>query len=424
MHISQTSAALALALLLTAQAAAEGTPASTHFIQGLVHEAVTKHPKVSAAEARTQAAASAVRGVRLWQDPQIGFGLMAANNMNRQVNGDILASIDQPLPRLSLFKAEKRKAGADELAQKAAQRQTASDMGLSVAQAALELALADEVIRLQAENLTWLQTIVKTAEERAKSPDASATETLRLESELVVRTQTLASAQRQRAQFATTLNLLLVRPPDAPWGALALPVRVDELYSPISLKLRLERDNPQLNAMRYQVEEAQAEAEAARARKKPMFSVGTQYFTYSRGTINDSMLVLGFKMTLPWFNRSAYKADIERAENLRAASQRDLDASQRELYTQLTALITEAKNQEQLNEAYTHEVLPRSEKTLETLRSAWVSSKATLLEVLDARRLLLDARLEQKRALAARHAASYSLMALTGTLGQPHSSKP
>jgi outer membrane protein TolC len=416
MHITPSIAALALALAATAQAADSTTPASPIFIQRLVSEAVTKHPKVGAAEARTQAATSAVRGVRLWQDPQVGLGLMAASNVNRQVNGDILASIDQPLPRLSLYKAEKRKANADELAQKATQRQTANELGLSVAQAVLELALADEVIRLQAENLAWLGTIVKTAEERAKNPNATATETLRLESEFAVRAQTLASARRQRTQFATTLNLLLVRPPETPWAPLILPVQAEEIFNSIALKVRLERDNPQLDAMRHQVEGAQAEADAARARKKPVFSLGTQYFTYSRGTINDSMLVFGFKMTLPWFNSRVYKADIERAENLQAASQKDLDAEQRELYTQLTALITEAKNQQKLAEAYTDEVLPKTEQALATLQNAWVSSKATLLEVLDARRLLLDARQEQKRALAARHAASYSLSALVGGL--------
>ena len=416
MHINPSIAALALVLAATAQAADSTTPANPTFIQRLVNEAVTKHPKVGAAEARTQAAASAVRGVRLWQDPQVGLGLMAASNVNRQVNGDILASIDQPLPRLSLYKAEKRKANADELAQQATQRQTANELGLSVAQAVLELALADEVIRLQAENLAWLGTIVKTAKERAKNPDATATETLRLESEFAVRTQTLASARRQRAQFATTLNLLLVRPPEAPWASLILPVHAEEIFNSIALKVRLERDNPQLDAMRHQVEGAQAEADAARARKKPVFSLGTQYFTYSRGTINDSMLVFGFKMTLPWFNSRVYKADIERADNLRTATQRDLDAGQRELYTQLTALITEAKNQQQLAEAYADEVLPKSEQALATLQNAWVSSKATLLEVLDARRLLLDARQEQKRALAARHVAAYSLTALIGGL--------
>ena len=68
------------------------------------------------------------------------------------------------------------------------------------------------------------------------------------------------------------------------------------------------------------------------------------------------------------------------------------------------------------------EVLPKTEKTVETLQNAWVSSKATLLEVLEARRALLQARQEQKRALAAQNVATQALAALTGSL-TPSSSR-
>jgi len=64
-------------------------------------------------------------------------------------------------------------------------------------------------------------------------------------------------------------------------------------------------------------------------------------------------------------------------------------------------------------------VLPKTEKTVETLQNAWVSSKATLLEVLEARRALLQARQEQKRALAAQNVATQALSALTGSLVTP-----
>jgi len=120
------------------------------------------------------------------------------------------------------------------------------------------------------------------------------------------------------------------------------------------------------------------------------------------------------RVTLPWFNRSVYQADIDRAENLRDATLGDLAAQQRELYTQLITLITEAQNNQELFDSYSEEVLPKTEKAVETTQNAWVSSKATLLEVLDARRLLLDAQAEQKRALASRHVADQALIAITG----------
>ncbi|MDI1310537.1 TolC family protein [Prosthecobacter sp.] len=399
-------------------AAEDSGAASPAFIRRLVREAEASHPSVQAAAARSQAAASAIGAIRLWEDPQLGLGTLFASNVNRQGNGDISVGIDQMLPRRGLYRAEKSRALAEQQAQQAMQKQTANELGLMVAQAALELALADEVIRLQAENVAWLETIVKTAEERAKNPDATGTETLRLESELSVKKQTLASARRQRTQFATTLNLLLGRPADATWSALSLPPKAQDHASATALKVRLERDNPQLAALRHQTEAAQAESTAAREKRKPAFSVGLQVNTYSQGTLQDTMAMLNFKMTLPWFNRAAYKSDIARADKLHEAAQSDLAAQQRLLYSQLSAFITEARNGQQLVNAYVSEVIPKSEKTVETLQNAWISSKATLLEVLDARRALLEAHMEHERALAAWQVALQNLAALTGGFTQ------
>lgn len=412
MHTSFYWTALTLALAITAHAD-EVTPL---LLNRLIQEAVTTHPSIEAAQARTQAATSAIDAVRLWEDPQLGLGTLFASQINRQGNGDILAGIDQMLPRPKLYQAEKRRAAAEQQVQQAARRQTANELALSVAQVTLELALADEVVRLQTENVGWLQTIVKTAEERAKSPDATATETLRLESELAVQTQTLAAAKRQRSQFATTLNLLLGRSVDHNWQPLSLPVQAQAVASAVALKVRLERNNPRLDALRHQAEGAQAQADAAREKRKPVFSAGVQVYGYSQGNSSDMMTMVTLKMSLPWFNRSVYKADIARAESQRDAAQSDLAAEQRLLYTQITSMLTHAENNRRLAEAYTSEVLPKSEKTVETLQNAWVSSKATLLEVLEARRALLQARQEQKRALAAQNVAAQALAALTGSL--------
>ncbi|MDZ4288754.1 MAG: TolC family protein, partial [Prosthecobacter sp.] len=326
MHSSKILPALALALALTAHAEGPAMPATNSFINRLIAEAVSSHPSIEAAEARTQAATAAISAVRLWEDPQLGLGLTAARRSMRMDDGDIFAGFEQMLPRPGLYRAEKRRATAEQHVQQATRRQTAAELGLSVAQAVLELALADELIRLQGENLVWLQTIVKTAEERAKNPDATASESLRLESELALRTQMLASLKRQRGQFMTSLNFLLGRAADASWKPLALDDRTSQLATATALKVRLENGNPQLAAMRHQVEGAQAEADAAREKRKPVVSVGVETNTYSGGDFRSAMFAL--KVTLPWFNRSAYAADIARAESLRDATRGDLAAQQ------------------------------------------------------------------------------------------------
>ena len=409
-------------LTATASAESEAPALSSTLITRLVNEAMTNHPSVAAAQARTEAAAAAIGAVRLWEDPQLGLGFTLARRSMRADDGDLRLGVEQMLPRRGLYEAEKRKAVAEQQIQQAGQRQTANDLGLSVAQTLVELALADEVIRLQADNLSWLQTIVGVAEERAKNPDGTATETLRLESELAMRTQTLASAKRQRAQKARTLNLLLGRTSEQPWQPLTLPDQTKESPGVAALKTRLENANPQLAALRHQIEGAQAEADAAREKRKPILSVGVETSTYSGGDFRDAMF--GLKVSLPWFNRSAYQANLARAEKLQEASRGDLAAHQLVLNNQLFGLLTEVENNRQFVSAYRNEVLPKSEKAVETLQGAWVSSKATLLEVLDARRTLLEARQEQKRALAAEHAALQSLTNLTGGFTPTISKKP
>ncbi|HRE84592.1 MAG TPA: TolC family protein, partial [Opitutaceae bacterium] len=293
---------VALLLAVSAQADDSPTRVTPEYIKRLIGEAVASHPSIEAAEARSQAANSAINAVRLWEDPQLGLGATAARRSMRMDDGDIMVGLDQMLPRKGLFRAEKRRATAEQQVRQATRQQTEAELGLTVGQTVLELALADELIRLQSENLDWLKTIVGIAGERAKNPDASATESLRLESELALRTQNLASLKRQRLQYAATLNLLLSRSTDTAISALALDNNPSRLTNAIALRERLEQNNPQLAAMRHQAEGAQAEADAAREKRKPVISVGVETNTYSGGDFRDAMFAV--RVTLPWFNRS------------------------------------------------------------------------------------------------------------------------
>lgn len=392
------------------------------YLNNLMNEAVTKHPKIEAAEARSRAATQAIHAVRLWQDPELGLGITAADRSMRQDEGDIRVVFDQMLPRQGLYQAEKRRATAGQKMQVAERQASANELALVVAQTAIEVALADDTLRLQEEELRWLETSVKTAQERARNPDATSVEPLRLESELAVRFQKWETAKRQRAQMAKTLNLLLLRDPESTWPVLTLADQQTRPVSAAALRTELEKNNPRLLAMRHQVEAAQAETDAAKEKKKPVFSMGVETNIYSGGDFRDAMFMI--KMSLPWFNRSAYKADIAQAENLKRAAEGDLLSQTLEFHNQLNGLLTEAENNARRSEAYQTKVIPKSQLAVESMENAWISSKATLTEVLDARRALLEVRQEQKRAAAAQQAALQSISAITGSLVKNRGGQP
>ncbi len=397
--------------------AGEPATAGPAFLEGLVQEALSNHPSILAAQARADAARAATGSVRLWDDPKLSLGARAADEAMRRDDGDLFLGVDQMLPRPRLYEAEKRKAAAAQAAEAATRAATANDLGRSVTQAALELALADALIRIQTEDLALLDTMVQAATERAKNPNANAADTLRLESEEATRRQALDSAHLLRKQLSTNLNLWLGRPSSDHWESLALPHQPPALPSASDLLHQLETHNPTLASRRNEVEGSSAESEAARRRRNPALSMEVGTNLYSGGDVRDGMVTLN--VNLPWFNRSAYSADISKAELSQEASRQDLAAEQRRLIAEATALLTEAQNQSRIAHTYGNEILPKSEKALDLMQTAWVGSQATLVEVLDTRRNLLMARQERARALAAGHAAAQGLNALTGGFQAP-----
>ena len=110
-------------------------------------------------------------------------------------------------------------------------------------------------------------------------------------------------------------------------------------------------------------------------------------------------------MTLPWFNNSVYRANTERARQQQVAAEREVEALERKLRGEAVAAHTEAENAARQAGTFSQEVIPRTEKAAESTQIAWISSKASILEVLESRRALLNARLEERRFVAAHRAA-------------------
>lgn len=397
-----------------AKTKANANPVSTALLNSLIAEAVRAHPKTGAARARVVAARQAIDAIPLWEDPMAGAGFMAADKMMRRDDGDIVLGIEQTLPKPGLYRVEKNRAAAEAGMAVAEEGVTASELSLAVARTVIELALSDDLIRLQSAEVDFTRSLVQAAVERSKNPDSTAVESLRLESELALLTQNLEAAVRQRGQTARSLNLLLLRPPESSWGPLTLPTSGANAApsSAAALRVEMERRNPRLLALRQAMDVASAETEASRWKQKPTVSVGVETNTWSGGDFRSAMFSL--KISLPWFNRKTWQAETARRSSLEAAARKDLEAELLEFSTRLTELLTTVENQSRLADSWQNAVIPRAEKSLTALQSAWLSSKSTLLEVLEAQRLLLNARQSCQRAAAAALDARQQLQALAG----------
>jgi len=373
------------------------------YLDTLRAEVRTNHPSVAAAQARVLAADAGVRAVRLWEDPTANAGIMAADREMRADDGDLIFGVEQMLPRRKLYDARKARAGAERAIFEAETRSAALMLETLVAQSVIELALVDEMLAIQTNQLAWLESMAANALEKLKDPMANASEPLRIESEVAQERQKIDTTQRQRIRLARQLNILLGRDTDKAWPNLRLPDSATLTPALADELARLYQVNPMLQALLNTAEAAKSDIEVARRERSPIFSVGVESSVYSGGDFRQA--TVGAKMTLPWFNNSVYRANTDRAVQQQAAAEKEAEALARRLRGEAVAAHTEAETSARQAKTFSEEVIPRTTKAVESTQNAWISSKASILEVLDARRSLLNSRLEERRSVAAHRAA-------------------
>ena len=380
------------------------------FLSMLRAEAARSHPAAAAGKQRAAASGQDLQAVRLWEDPRVGFGFMAANRMMRADQGDLILGIEQTLPKPGLFDAQRRKAAAVHRAEVENARGAVLTAGAEAARNAIELALADESITLQQAQITWLGAMTENARQMATSPMGSNIDALRMETELAKEQQMLESACRNRAGFARKLNLTLGRPLDAPWPALKLPATPPAVPIALAEIARVPHANPQVRAMKEMAGAAAAESGMARRERQPEFSLGLDTSLYSRGDWRSTTVAV--KMSLPWINESSYQAKISSAQNRELAAGHDVEALRREVAAEILTSITDAANAAAQARAYSGEVHDKALQASRAIEAAWISSKAPLTDLLDASRMLFSIRLEQRRFIAMQLAALEQLHTL------------
>ncbi len=265
------------------------------FLASLRTEASRKHPATSAANLRLAAAGGDVRSVHLWDDPMVGLAFEAGDQETRESDGDIHAGFEQYLPKPGLFAAKLTKAEALKRAENEKSRSTSLEIGAEAARAAIELALADESIQLQATQVQWLITMAANARQMAINPNANAIDALRLESELAREKQILQAARLTRESLAQTLNLRLGRPLESQWPILQLsnaPLPVPIAGAEIA---RIPRANPKVRSLRELAAAAQADTRITDRNSLPQISLAVESAQYSGGKFSNA--IVGFKMS-------------------------------------------------------------------------------------------------------------------------------
>ena len=383
------------------------------YLSQLADELRTNNPALRAAYQRTNAAFANLGAVRTWEDPVAKVGGLDARESMRSDEGDIIYGVEQKLPLFGKPKLARRVAEAELATESANVEFQFQQLRVDLARAAFRLAPANEIVAIGEQDLAWLDLIGQTLESRYGAGQATLIEVLQLQNERSNQATALETDRKRLSNEQVTLNRLLNRDLLTPWPRLELP----PLAGPVLFNQRLVnfalRYEPKAQLMRQQIKQAKAAVDMTRRQRMPDVSVGLEARNYSGdGSFRQGMLVLS--MNLPWANSGKYGNDIKREESKLKASEFDLNDYQaglrQEVYL-LTVTIDAARREALL---YRDEILPRNESALESIRAGWESNRSPVRDLLDARRMLLDARLRYARAVAEQYEAMSDLVLCCG----------
>lgn len=346
----------------------------------------------------------------LWVPGQQGFSSYQM--------GNIIYGVEQKLPVFGRPELARDIADAAAAKEKLNVGYETETLRRDLTVALLDLALADESTRLAEEDLVWLETTQAAVDDRFRVGKASQVEWLKIQTERAKAADQLTTTGAMRGRQIAQLNRLLNREMEAPWPAVALP----EISGPVPFDGRLVgaalEFAPKLKVMQQEASQDEAVARLTQRNRLPEVGVGLQARQYSGdGEIREATMSVDF--SLPWINRRNYDADFRRDKaNVRAAQHEaeDYALGIRVEVHHMTVDLDAARRRALL---YRDQIVPLTEQTLQSARTAWEANLGTFQDILEARRMLVENRLELAQARAEQGRDLAELTLLTGIYDLP-----
>ena len=289
-----------------------------------------------------------------------------------------------------------------------------------------DYAYAHTAADLTQQQLDLLRKLEPVVTEKVRA-GASLNALLRLQVEMGKVEDQLGSINQQQLALAAQIRALLALPNDSPlpdpeWVA---PTHRPD-WSAAALSIAVAENHPELKMIAQQLVSAEAREEVARLERYPDLSVGVNYIQVGDPTVNPTTPDAGrdpwgvtLSMSLPiWGARNT--ALRSGAEANRRATIAEQSSRLNTLQADLSVSLSRLDDAHRRLQVYGEDLLDLATQAATNSRAAYQNGGATLLEVIDSERSLLDLRLQHWRAAAEAWRQLVAIQTLTNqpVLGQ------
>jgi outer membrane protein TolC len=248
-----------------------------------------------------------------------------------------------------------------------------------------DYALTAELIRLTENNIQLLQTTATITAARQRSGIGGEADVLKASNDLDLARNDLADMRFQLSIEQAALNALLDRPALMPIPIpQALPSARAIAASDQALLDRAARMNPELLALADEIRARHEDIRLAKLQYVPDFDLSAS--TDLKGM---AQTLLG-QFTIPLVRYDALRAGVAQAEaNLKAAEAMRRQ-NRNDLSAQIISDIYSLRDADRQLELLSHTILPRARQAVTLGRTAYETGNASLLDLLDSQRSLIE----------------------------------
>jgi outer membrane protein TolC len=268
-----------------------------------------------------------------------------------------------------------------------------------------DLALIEELIRIQARNVELLEGLAQSARARVQA-GAGQQDLLKAQIELRMAQNELQNAQAQAASAKAMLNGLLARDAQAPLTIepqLPTPRRVPDDARLLAMGVA---DNPELAALAAEAQGRSDALELARLRYLPDIN---PMFAFT-GEVSQ---MAGAAVMLPT-NLPAIRGAVGEAQAMLRASQAASRQAHRDKAAEFVAALYFMRNAQRQAELYEGPITALAEQSLTSSRTTYATGTAGYAELYDSQRTLLNVRLTAAQMRIERERRLAELEALAG----------
>lgn len=367
---------------------------------------VDRHPLVQEARAQAEGAAGAVTEARELPNPV--FGVSGGDAWARGGTAhrrEWSYSVELPLEFLNARRQRVAAARGSEVAAREDGRAVRAGVLRELRRDFVAVVHAGAAVEARVELEEQVARLAALVRKRAERGEGRPIEVTRIETELERLRTTLGRARSGLEARRQRLAAWLGAPVNRVEADLARTLTLEPLDA---LLRRVLEDGPALGAGRARVAAAEREASAERWERLPRLAAGAEHTE----ELDRRATTLSATVTFPLWNWNAGR--IRQADAALAGARARLDGATRELSAALSESWQGCAAGQAAAARFRDEVLPRAESSARTLGRAFELGESGLLDVIDARRVLLDTRSEYLDLLLDMQNACGDLAALAG----------